>query len=40
MDKEKYKERWEYDYKLKKIENNLLPKYLANNLKKYNEWFD
>ena len=40
MDKEKYKERWEYDYELKKIENNLLPEYLANNLKKFNEWFD
>ena len=40
MDKEKYKERWEYDYKLKKINNNLLPEYLVSNLKKFNEWFD
>ncbi len=40
LDKEKYKERWNYDYKLKKIENNLLPKYLVSNLKKFNEWFD
>ncbi len=40
MDKENYKERWEYDYKLKKIENNLLPQYIVNNPKKFNEWFD
>jgi beta-1,4-mannosyl-glycoprotein beta-1,4-N-acetylglucosaminyltransferase len=40
LDKENYKERWNYNYKLKKIENELLPKYLKNNLKKFKEWFD
>jgi len=40
MDKANYKERWQYDYKLKKIENNLLPKYLTSNSKKFKEWFD
>ena len=40
MDKENYKERWEYDYKLKKIENNLLPQYIVNNPEKFDEWFD
>mgnify|MGYP004061006025 CR=1 FL=1 len=40
VDKENYKERWNYDYKLKKIENELLPQYLKNNLKKFKEWFD
>ena len=40
LDKENYKERWNYDYKLKKIENELLPQYLKNNLKKFKEWFD
>ncbi len=40
LDKENYKERWNYDYELKKIENELLPQYLKNNLKKFKEWFD
>ena len=40
VDKENYKERWNYDYKLKKIDNELLPQYLKNNLKKFKEWFD
>ena len=38
--KEDYKKRWNYDYKLKKIDNHLLPKYLKNNLEKFKEWFD
>ena len=40
VDKKNYKERWNYDYELKKIENELLPQYLKNNLKKFNEWLD
>ena len=40
VDKENYKERWNYDYELKKIDNELLPQYLKNNLKKFKEWFD
>ena len=40
VDKKNYKERWDYDYELKKIENELLPQYLKNNLKKFKEWFD
>ena len=40
VDKKNYKERWNYDYGLKKIENELLPQYLKNNLKKFKEWFD
>ena len=40
VDKKDYKERWNYDYELKKIENELLPQYLRNNLKKFKEWFD
>ena len=40
VDKENYKERWNYDYNLKKIDNELLPQYLKNNLKKFKEWFD
>ena len=40
VDKKNYKERWNYDYKLKKIDNELLPQYLKNNLKKFKEWFD
>ena len=38
--KENYKERWNYDYKLKKIDNSLLPQYLKDNLEKFNEWID
>ena len=40
VDKENYKERWNYDYKLKKIESDVLPQYLQSNLKKFKEWFD
>ena len=40
VDKENYKERWNYDYKLKKIESEVLPQYLQGNLKKFKEWFD
>ena len=40
VDKENYKERWNYDYKLIKINNELLPHYLKNNLEKFKEWFD
>ena len=32
--------KWESDYKLKKIEMNNLPKYLINNKEKYKEWFE
>ena len=39
VDKEKFQERWNYDYKLKKINNDLLPQYLTNNLEKFKEWF-
>jgi len=39
VDKEKFQERWNYDYKLKKINNDLLPQYLVNNLEKFKEWF-
>jgi len=39
VDKENYKERWNYDYKLIKINNELLPHYLKNNLEKFKEWF-
>ena len=28
VDKQKYKERWNFDYKLKKIDDNKLPLYL------------
>ena len=40
LDKENYKERWNFDYKLKKFDNELLPQYLKNNSKKFKEWFD
>ena len=40
IDKENYKERWNYNYKLRKIDNKLLPPYLVNNLEKFKEWFD
>ena len=32
--------KWEYDYRLKKIENDLLPEYLQYHQDKYKEWFD
>ena len=42
MDKEKYKERWNFDYKLKKINNENLPKFLQLNetQAKLDRWFD
>ena len=33
------KNKWQNDYKLKKIENHLLPNYLVQNLNNYKEWF-
>ena len=33
-------DKWDYDYKLKKIENNFLPNYLIANKNKYLDWFD
>ena len=33
------KKKWQNDYKLKKIENHLLPNYLVQNLDVYKEWF-
>ena len=42
VDKEKFKERWNFDYKLKKIENEKLPKYLQSDEihSELNQWFD
>ena len=42
VDKEKYKERWNFNYKLKKIDNHHLPDYLnsADNQVKFKDWFD
>ena len=42
VDKEKYKERWNYNYKLKKIGLEKLPKYLQlnHNQLKLKNWFD
>ena len=42
VDKEKYKERWNFNYKLKKIDNHHLPDYLnsADKQVKFKEWFD
>ena len=42
VDKEEYKKRWNFNYKLKKIDNHLLPDYLnsANNQVKFKDWFD
>ena len=31
--------KWNYDYKLKKINIDLLPKYLQDNPEKFKEWF-
>ena len=39
-DKKHFSDRWAYDYKLKKIDNEYLPSYLTNNLEKFKEWFD
>ena len=42
VDKEKYKERWNYDYKLKRISNDKLPEYLQSSeiRSKLKQWFD
>ena len=40
VDKKHYKDRWTYDYKLKKIDNKFLPSYLVGNQEKFKEWFD
>ena len=42
VDKQKYKERWNFDYKLKKIDDNKLPLYLQSlkTQSKLKEWFD
>jgi len=40
VDKKQYKDRWTYDYKLKKIDNKFLPSYLVSNQEKFKEWFD
>ena len=42
VDKEKYKERWNFNYKLKKIDNHRLPDYLnsTDNQVKFKDWFD
>ena len=37
---DKAKNKWDSDYKLKKIDIDLLPRYLASNREKYLEWFD
>ena len=34
------KNKWDSDYKLKKIDTDLLPRYLVSNREKYFEWFD
>ena len=34
------KNKWDSDYKLKKIDTDLLPRYLTSNREKYLEWFD
>ena len=34
------KNKWDSDYKLKKIDTDLLPRYLVSNREKYLEWFD
>ena len=42
VDKEKYKERWNFDYKLKKISDDKLPEYLQSReiRSKLKQWFD
>ena len=42
VDKQKYKERWNFDYKLKKIDDKKLPLYLQSQKaqSKLKEWFD
>ena len=36
----KDRSRWDYNYKLKKMDDAFLPKYLVENKSKYKEWFD
>ena len=36
---QKDQNKWNYNYKLKKINNELLPKYLVDNKDKYKNWF-
>ena len=33
-------DKWSYDYKLKKIDDQLLPFYLTSNIDKFKDWFD
>ena len=33
------KEKWNFDYKLKKIKDDMLPEYLVNNKNKFKDWF-
>jgi len=33
-------DKWNYDYKLKKIDHKFLPNHLTNNIEQYKEWFD
>ena len=42
VDKEKYKERWNFDYKLKKVSDDKLPEYLQSSeiRSKLKQWFD
>ena len=42
VDKEKYKERWNFDYKLKRISNEKLHEYLQSSeiRSKLKQWFD
>ncbi len=42
VDKEKYKERWNFDYKLKRISDDKLPEYLQSSeiRSKLKQWFD
>ena len=42
VDKERYKERWNFNYKLKKIDIDRLPDYLHSNDNqiKFKDWFD
>jgi beta-1,4-mannosyl-glycoprotein beta-1,4-N-acetylglucosaminyltransferase len=34
------KNNWDFDYPLKKVDNNILPEFLSANMNKYKEWFD
>jgi len=39
-DQANYKDKWNSNYQLKKVENIMLPEYLQKNLTKYKVWFD